>query len=258
MKIFVSCVSQKHGNIVADISKINESTLKDTFNKWVELTSKGKKSSRDIYKGTQWELIKKLDALVDTYVVSGGYGVIDLKTPIVPYSITLSSAYIENQHLMVPNFGKDQKVTNKEWWDMFGDFSSLWDTDEVCIFTVNPDYLNVLNLPEKNNIIILTNYKLGMLAKWLKSGVNNVAVNFALYLAKHHPNLSGKAELDQIYQDLVSKYGEPVYKKRPRVTDDMLKEWITEGKTLNALRNSGYGCSSQRFRKCKEDLNTPD
>lgn len=251
MKVFVSCVSQKHGHIVADISKVKEDNLTETFNTWKSITQPGTKPSRDVYRGTQWDLIKQLDSRVDTYVVSGGYGIIDLKTPIVPYSITLSSAYIDNQHLMVPKFDMDQKTANQTWWDSFGDFSSLWNDDEVCIFTVNPDYLNVLNLPEKDNIIILNNYRLGMLAKWLKSGVNNVAVNFALYLTQHHPNLSGNQELEQIYNTLVSKYGESVYQKRPRVTDDMLKEWIEEGKTLNALRNSGFGCSTQRFREFK-------
>jgi len=252
MVVFVSCVSQKHGDIVANISKINESTLKDTFNKWIGLTSKGKKPSRDIYKGTQWELIKKLNAFTQTKVVSGGYGIIDLDTPIVPYSITLSSAYVENQHLMVPSFGGNQKEINKEWFSMFGDYSKLWETDETLIFTVNPDYLNVLNLPEKDNIILLTNYKLGLLAKWLKSGVNNVAVNFALYLTQHYPNLSGKQELDQIYKDLVEKYGKPVYEKRQKVDDTFISDFIQEGGSLNLLRNKGYSCSTQRFNRLKE------
>lgn len=252
MKIFVSCVSQKHGHIQANISHIKENTLEDTFTKWTQLTQPGQKPSRDVYKGTQWELIKKLDSLVPTMVVSGGYGIIDLKTPITPYSITLSSAYVENQHLMVPSFNKTQKETNKEWFSMFGDYSNLWETDETLIFTVNPDYLEVLNLPEKDNIILLTNYKLGLLAKWLKSGVNNVAVNFTLYLAKNHPNLSGKQELDQIYEKLVKKHGKPIYRKRQKVEDSFIVDFIKNGGSLNLLRNKGYSCSTQRFNKLKE------
>lgn len=148
--------------------------------------------------------------------------------------------------------GGNQKEINKEWFSMFGDYSKLWETDETLIFTVNPDYLNVLNLPEKDNIILLTNYKLGLLAKWLKSGVNNVAVNFALYLTQHHPNLSGKQELDQIYKDLVEKYGKPVYEKRQKVDDTFISDFIQEGGSLNLLRNKGYSCSTQRFNRLKE------
>jgi len=254
MKVFVSCVSQKHGPIVANISDVKEKTLSKTFEVWKTLTLPGTKPSRDVYKGTQWNLIKQLDNLTSTYVVSGGYGVIDLNTPIVSYAITLSSAYIENQHLMIPTFNENQKETNKLWWNMFGDFSHLWNTEEVCIFTVNPEYLSVLNLPERDNIIILSDYRLGMLAKWLKSGVNNVAVNFALYLAKNHPNLSGKQELDTIYNKLVSKHGQPVYEKRPRVEDTFIIDWIKEGKNLDQLRDKGYACSNQRFRTLKESV----
>tara|TARA_B110000971_G_scaffold201237_1_gene219932 strand:- start:1364 stop:2128 length:765 start_codon:yes stop_codon:yes gene_type:complete len=252
MKVFVSCVSQKHGHIKSNISQVKENTLENTFTQWINLTQPGQKPSRDVYKGTQWELIKELDSLVSTKVVSGGYGIIDLTTPIVPYSITLSSAYVENKHLMVPSFGGNQKEVNKEWFSMFGDYSKLWETDETLIFTVNPDYLNVLGLPEKDNIILLTDYKLGILAKWLKSGVNNVAVNFTLYLVKHYPNLSGKKELDQIYEELVKKYGKTLYQKRQKVDDEFISNFIEEGGSLNLLRNKGYKCSTQRFNKLKK------
>jgi hypothetical protein len=52
MKIFVSCVSQKHGDIIANISKTNQSNLDETFNNWKTLTQGGL-PSRDVYKGTQ-------------------------------------------------------------------------------------------------------------------------------------------------------------------------------------------------------------
>ena len=254
MKIFVSCVSQKHGNIRVDISQINQPTLESTFELWEGLTTIGGKPSCNVYKGIQWELIKQLSNLVDVKVISGGYGIIDLDTPIVPYSITLSSAYIENRHLTLSNFNIPQKEANKKWFNMFGDFSHYWDTDETLILTVNPDYLEVLNIPQKDNIILLTNYKLGILAKWLKSGVNNVAVNFALYLAKSHPNLSGNTELRQIYDDLVLKYGKQLYPKRNKVDDQFIIDWVRSGKTLRYFRDSGYACSVQRYNKIRDGV----
>jgi hypothetical protein len=253
MKVYVSCVSQKYGDIQADISKISKPTLQETFTEWKSQTN-GVTPNRDVYKGSQWKLIQKLDNKIPTYVVSAGYGIIDLDTPIVPYSITFSDAYVENKHLLIPKYNLPQKQANQQWFNMFGDYSQLWDTDEVCLFTVNPIYLNVLNLPNKDNIIILNEYKLGRLAKWLGSGANNLNVTFALYLVENHPNLSGKQELTQIVEDLDKKYGQDLYKKREKVSDDFLIEKITEGKSLKWIRDNNYSCSSQRYNKIKNSL----
>ena len=138
MKVFVSCVSKKHGDIVANISKINRSDIDSTFNEWESITQGGI-PSRDVYKGAQWELIRDLDSKILTYVVSAGYGLITLDTPIVPYSITFSDAYVENKHLLIPKFDSTQKEANKYWFNKFGDFTGYWDENEVSIFTVNLD-----------------------------------------------------------------------------------------------------------------------
>ena len=47
MKVFVSCVSQKHGDIVADISKIQQSNLDETFDKNKPVTDWEKKNTLD-------------------------------------------------------------------------------------------------------------------------------------------------------------------------------------------------------------------
>lgn len=248
MKVFVSCVSKKHGDIVANIFNINSTNLQDTFNEW-QTQTKGGNPSENVYKGTQWELIKKINNKVKTYVVSAGYGIIDLTTPIVPYSITFSDAYKENKHILVPKFGLSQKEANKKWFNMFGNFSNLWEGNETYIFTVNPIYLNVLNLPKKDNIIVLNNYSLGRLAKWLGTGANNLCVKFAEYLVNNYPNLSGNKELELIVKDLDSKYGQDLYQKRKKIDDDFIINWIKENKTLKQLRDEGYSCSSQRFKK---------
>jgi hypothetical protein len=246
MKVFVSCVAKKNGDIKADISQINKSNLDDTFNKWKELTI-GDKPSFDVYKGYQWELIKRISTKIPTYVVSAGYGIITPHTPIVPYSITFSSAYVENSHLLVPKYNLTQKEANKKWFSMFGDYSNLWDTDETIIFTVNPDYLNVLDLPKKDNIIVLSDYRLGRLAKWLGTGANNLCVTFAEYLIENYPYLSGNEELKEIISNLDGKYGEDLYKKRQKCSDEFILDWINKGNSLKKLRDAGYSCSSQRF-----------
>ena len=41
MKVFVSCVAQKHGDIIADISKVNTPNIDITFSEWKSLTQGG-------------------------------------------------------------------------------------------------------------------------------------------------------------------------------------------------------------------------
>lgn len=253
MKVFVSCVSQKYGEIQADISKINQPTLKETFEEWKNLTEGGKIAG-NVYKGTQWNITKTLNELIPTYVISAGYGIITPKDLIVPYSITFSDAYVGNKHLLVPKFDLSQKEANKEWFNMFGDYSHLWDTDEVLIFTVNPLYLNVLDLPKKDNIIVLNDYKLGRLAKWLGTGVNTLNIKFTEYLIKNHPNISGNTELKELVNELEDKNGEDLYQKREKVSDDFITNFIKSGNTLKSLRENGYSCSTQRFQKLKSNL----
>ena len=111
----------------------------------------------------------------------------------------------------------------------------------------------MLDLPKRDNIILLSNYKLGRLARWLGTGANNLLVNFANYLVDNHPNLSGNVELTQIIQDLDKKYGENLYKKRQKCSDEFIIEWISKGNNHKNLRDEGFSCSSQRFNKLKDE-----
>ena len=253
MRIFVSCTSQKHGEIKADISKIKGDSLEEIFKQW-KIQTQGGLHSRDVYKGTQWNLIKQLNKTIPTNVISAGYGIINLDEPIVPYTITFSSAYPNNKHLLIPKFDLTQKEANKKWFNMFGGFDTKWDVDEVCIFTINPIYLGVLDLPKQDNIIILNNYKLGRLAKWLGTGANNLNVVFTQYLINNYPNITGNKELEVIVNDLDKKYGQDLYKSRKKVTDEFIKERIKLGGTIKKLRDEGYGCANQRFRNIKSSM----
>jgi hypothetical protein len=247
MKVFVSCVSQKNGNIIADISKINKSSFDETLSEWKQQTQGGK-PAYDVYKGTQWELIKSLSKLVEVKVVSAGYGIIGINDNIIPYSITFSDAYVENKHLLIPTFGENQKQTNKKW------FQSLskpdWDTDETIIVTVNKDYLNVLDIPNKDNIIVLNNYKLGELAKWLGTGVNNLNVKFTEYLVQNY-QFTTKQEVELIINDLIKQHGQTLYKSRDKMNDDDIIKLIKKGTTLKQLRDKNISCSTQRFNTLK-------
>jgi hypothetical protein len=258
MKIFTSCVSQKNGDIIADISKIKHPNLHETFYEWLEV-SKGTTPARDVYKGSQWEIIKQVDKLADTYICSAGYGRLQMDTLIVPYSITFSSAYENNNHLLIPKFDSTQKEANQEWW-LYLTFNDKvhnpYEKDETYIITVNPQYIDAFGLTfdefrGKDNVIILTEYKLGRLAKWLKTGVNNLNVTFTKWLLENEPQIKSNTELQLLVTELDKKYGEDIYQKRNKCDDDFIKNHIKNGGNLNQLRNIGYSCSTKRFNLIK-------
>lgn len=252
MKVFTSCVAQKYGEIKADISQINESSFDNTFNKWKELT-KGEKPALDVYRGYSWEFIKSITDKTPIQIISAGYGVIDINELIIPYKITFSNKFFDKGDFTIPTFGMTQEETNQKWFNKLTP-NIEWDSNEVTIVTCNPDYLRLLNVPKHDNIIILNNYKLTRLSKWLGAGAHAIANRFTKFIVEEYPNISGGKELKELFNDLDKKYGEPLRTKRDNVTDDFIIKWAKQGKTLTQLRNEGYSCSYQRFTRL-QDLN---
>ena len=251
MKVFTSCVAQKYGDIKADISQINESSFDDTFNKWKELT-KGETPSLDVYRGYSWEFIKSIVNKVPIQVISAGYGIMDINDLIVPYKITFSNKFFDKGDFTIPTFGMSQEETNKKWFNKLTP-DVIWDNDEVTIVTCNPDYLGLLNIPKRDNIIILNDYKLTRLSKWLGAGSHAVANRFVKFIVEEYPNISGNKELKELFNDLDKKHGEALRTKRNSVTDDFIIKWASEGKSLTQLRDKGYSCSYQRFIRLQDD-----
>jgi hypothetical protein len=259
MKIFTSCVAQKYGEIKADISQINESSFDATFNKWKELT-KGKKPALDIYRGYSWEFIKSISNQVPIQVISAGYGVIDINEFIVPYKITFSNKFFDKGDYTIPTFGMSQDETNLKWFNKLTP-NIEWSKNEVTIVTCNPDYLGLLNIPKRDNIIILNDYKLTQLSKWLGAGAHAIANRFTQFIVEEYPNISGNQELKELFSNLNKKYGKPLRTQRNKVTDEFIINWANQGKTLEQLRNKGYSCSYQRFNRLQDKewlQNNPD
>tara|TARA_R110000803_G_scaffold209538_2_gene279347 strand:+ start:228 stop:1034 length:807 start_codon:yes stop_codon:yes gene_type:complete len=259
MKVFTSCVAQKYGDIKADLSQINESSFDATFNKWKELTQ-GKTPAVDVYRGYSWEFIKSIVDKVPIQIISAGYGIIDIKEPIVPYKITFSNKFFDKDDFTIPTFGMTQEETNKKWFNKLTP-SIKWDDNEVTIVTCNPDYLRLLNIPKRDNIIILNNYKLTRLSKWLGAGAHAIANRFAKFIVEEYPNISGDKELKKLFDRLDKKHGKSLRIKRNSVSDEYIIEWANQNKTLTQLREEGYSCSHQRFTRLQDKewlKNNPD
>ena len=250
MKVFTSCVAQKYGDIKADISQINESSFDGTFNKWKELTQ-GEKPALDVYRGYSWEFIKSIADKVPIQVISAGYGVIDINEPIVPYKITFSNKFFDKGDFTIPTFGMTQEETNQKWFNKLTP-NVEWDDNEVTIVTCNPDYLGLLNIPKRDNIIILNDYKLTRLSKWLGAGAHAIANRFTKFIVEEYPSISGNKELKELFNELDKKHGKALRTKRNNVTDEFIIEWANKGKTLTQLRDEGYSCSYQRFTRLQD------
>ena len=259
MKVFTSCVAQKYGEIKADISQINELSFDATFDKWKELTQ-GEKPALDVYRGYSWEFIKSIADKVPIQVISAGYGVIDINELIVPYKITFSNKFFDKGDFTIPTFGLTQEETNQKWFNKLTP-NVEWDKNEVIIVTCNPDYLGLLNIPKRDNIIILNDYKLTRLSKWLGAGAHAIANRFTKFIVEEYPNISGDRELKELFNDLDKKHGKALRTKRNSVTNDFIIKWAEQNKTLTQLRDEGYSCSYQRFTRLQDTewlKNNPD
>ena len=259
MRVFTSCVAQKYGEIKADISQINEPSFDNTFNKWKELT-KGKIPALDVYRGYSWEFIKSMADKVPIQIISAGYGVIDIKEPIIPYKITFSNKFFDKGDFTIPTFGMTQEETNQKWFNKLTP-NVEWDDNETTIVTCNPDYLGLLNIPKQDNIILLNDYKLTRLSKWLGAGAHAIANRFTKFIVEEYPNISGDKELKELFNELDKKHGKALRTKRNSVTDEFIIEWANEDKTLTQLRDKGYSCSYQRFTRLQDKewlKNNPD
>ena len=152
------------------------------------------------------------------------------------------------------------RKTNKKWFDKLTP-NIVWDSNEVTLVTCNPDYLDLLNIPKKDNIIILNDYKLTRLSKWLGAGAHAIANRFAKFIVEEYPSISGDKELKKLFNDLDKKHGISLRTKRNTVTDDFIIKWANEGKSLTQLRDKGYSCSYQRFTRLQDEewvKNNPD
>ena len=249
MKVLSSCVAQKYGDIKADISLINKPTFNETFNEW-KYISQGTTPCRDVYRGYSWEFIKNISSKTKTQIISAGYGIIDLDFPIVPYKCTFSNKFFDKGDWLVPNFNYTQEEANQKWLNKLTP-NIVWG-DETTLITCNPDYLKLLNIPKQDNLIILNNYKLTRLSKWLGAGAHAISNRFTQFIVDEYPNLSGNSELQGLFKVLDKKYGKNLRIKRDKVTDDFIIRWAESGKSLKQLRDSGYSCSDQRFKKLQD------
>ena len=153
-----------------------------------------------------------------------------------------------------------QEETNQKWFNKLTP-NIEWDEDEVTIVTCNPDYLGLLDIPKRDNIIILNDYKLTRLSKWLGAGAHAIANRFTKFIVEEYPNISGDKELKELFNDLDKKHGKALRTKRNSVTDDFIIKWAEQGKTLTQLRDKGYSCSYQRFTRLQDKewlKNNPD
>ena len=126
---------------------------------------------------------------------------------------------------------------------------------------IDPDYLGLLNIPKQDNIILLNDYKLTRLSKWLGAGAHAIANRFTKFIVEEYPNISGDKELKELFNELDKKHGKALRTKRNSVTDEFIIEWANEDKTLTQLRDKGYSCSYQRFTRLQDKewlKNNPD
>ena len=121
LHVVVSCKSRKTMAVSRELcmSSIQATSLDERAKTWIERLRKAPASRRnaaDMYAGDHWKLVLKIpaaagkDAKVKLWVVSAGYGVVGIDSPLKPYSATFIPTHSDSVVPMGSSF------TASQWW----------------------------------------------------------------------------------------------------------------------------------------------
>ena len=156
------------------LSEIKKNKNESVVKEWLELlhSNKEKVTAIDLYLGDHWSIareIYKQNKLV--WVISAGWGLINIETPIYPYNATFTKG--EPNSISSLDTSSSAMLQNRKWWNalqkrrrleftiekLFEDFSG-----DYFFIAVSPQYIKVIEpelfelkkkgvIKPKNNLI---------------------------------------------------------------------------------------------------------
>lgn len=253
--------------------------------------------ARTLYAGEHWQVVRQLEddvvrgTPVSLWVCSGGYGLIDLDAPLVPYSATFSSGQ--------PDTVGASREERQRWWVGLG----AWDgpspgrprtfldlaarePDASILVAASPSYLSAcsqdllaaadkLSSPEKLSLISVGARHLGDLMRHVVPadarlqrvlGGTRQALNARLlgHLVRRHEGPPSTTGLTSTVRRLLSE-APPIerYERTPSSNDEIavfvsrrLQDFpaATKSRLLREYRDSGRACEQTRFGTIFEEV----
>lgn len=279
--LITSCTDRKRGRVPAHlrVRALGHGDAVTRASEWVErLSACGVEAApaSDVYVGEHWSVVRRvLPGVSQCSVVSAGYGLLDVSTPIAQYAATFQSGHPDSVAK-----GRDETLT---WWREINRWKgpsgwrpSIIDANvDITVVALSSGYLQVLkseiaDLDPAQVIVIsaggsdsdLPRHRLsvgGALRLTLGGSLISLNVRVAAHLidrlGEGISRDSAMGELDR----LTSEAGELPRFDRRRLNDQqvltMIAEWRQQTPSLSAtaahrkLRSSGYACEQSRFRE---------
>lgn len=278
--LITSCTDRKRGRVTDDlrVRSLGVGDVGDRATEWVERLAASDQSqthARDVYVGEHWSVVRRLLTRVSwCSVVSAGYGLIDVATPISPYAATFQSGH--------PDSVARTRSEVAVWWQEVNQWPGplgwrpplLHEDADLTVVALSSGYLqalvsdiSMLN-PERVLVISaggsdneLPRHRLpvvGALRLALGGSLMSLNIRVAEHLiARLGDDLSRTSAFAELSR-LSAETGDLPSFDRRRLADQqvlsLISEWRDQNPSLSAtaahrkLRSSGYACEQGRFR----------
>ena len=144
INVVVTCTNQKTVNISPSnmLRDVTASSISAAFAEWKQKLDRGESSpviASDLYKGEIWHVVKSLrptafmaqwDAHI--WVCSAGYGLVEMDTPLKPYSATFDPSSADS----VGRWSKGGSASSAAWWEMLSEWPGPTDGQKRSIQSV--------------------------------------------------------------------------------------------------------------------------
>lgn len=279
--LITSCTDRKRGRVPDDlrVRSLADGDVARRTVEWVGRLSVSEVSrtpANDVYVGEHWSVVRRLLTGVSRCsVVSAGYGLIDVTTPIAPYAATFQTGHPDS---VAPGH---REAT--AWWQGVNEWSGpsgyrpcvAPDDVDITVVALSSGYLQVLRseistLDPEHLLLIsgggsdkeLPHHRLpvgGALRLALGGSLMSLNVRVAEHLIRRLGTSLSRATAAAELERLAAEVGELPRFDRRRLDDQqvlmMIARWREQSPSISAtaahrrLRSSGYACEQGRFRE---------
>jgi hypothetical protein len=241
-----------------------------------------------LYKGSYWQQVLKLtDALgADLRVVSAGFGLLDSRDSVPPYSATFAGGSEDSVPQARSSAGR------REWWRRMGGSASLRRLlrsargpalvvlPESYLSVVEPDLAAVVGSGAPRRVLVFSTRLLPRWARvaglrWhhvdaratrvLGVGVGALLPAVALRCAQRFGRVVSGREVERAVAGLVVDPREPLYPRREPQSEGDVREWLalelsradsarSASAALGKFRSSGRGFERRRFHRLYSEV----
>lgn len=286
IRLLAACTDRKKVEPIARARMLPVGDAQERVACWVKLLNAKKATitALDLYQGDHWAVARSLTDHADLWAVSAGYGLIDVMTPVVPYAATFIPKHPDSVTIHSPQQMRSSE--RQAWWMALRSqkcferpaLEKLCEDASVTIIAASGAYLDamsqeLLEADRNGHPIIIASASpappsvehlrlpaSGRLRAVLGGSMQSINIRIARHMLQHIDpnNLSMATASDEIRRLLDAAPPLMRYDRR-QIDDQAITEFILQQqrsnpqashtRLLRELRNAGWACEQQRFRR---------